>query len=319
MVDLLTDVLQSVRVDAARCGFVDGAECWAADDAGCECAVVYAVLAGACSLQVGPGRATTLVTGDIALLVHGDAHRLSCGASATAVPIHLVWSPASASARTAVVPPAPLRLARIELSFEDKKQNPVVSALPTMVRLTNESGQTPRWFEPVLQLMICEAASDLPGSESILCRLGDVLMIQLVRGHLQRVESHPPSSAACPGWLAAISEPQIGSALGLIHESPAEPWTVAGLAARVGMSRSAFAARFAQLVGEPPLHYVTRWRMQKAATMLRASTSTLADIAARVGYESEAAFSKAFKRWAGVAPGAFRRASRHHSIASAAA
>ena len=108
----------------------------------------------------------------------------------------------------------------------------------------------------------------------------------------------------------AITDPQIGQAFALIHNAPQEPWTVASLALRAGMSRAGFAARFRELVGEPPLQYLTRWRMHKAAGMLRAGPESLGEIAGRIGYEAEAAFSKAFKRWAGHAPGAYRHSSR---------
>jgi len=112
------------------------------------------------------------------------------------------------------------------------------------------------------------------------------------------------------GWLAALNDLQIGAALALVHADPQASWTVASLAAKVAMSRSAFAARFVQLVGEPPLQYVTRWRMQKASGILRDGHASLAEVAARVGYESEAAFSKAFKRAVGSTPGAYRRSFR---------
>ena len=319
MVDLLTDVLQAVRVDAAKCGWLEGSDCWETEVEDRESATLYAVTVGGCVLEVTGSSQVDLKCGDLVLVPHGNAHRLKRGTGALAIPLREAWSPATDGSLAALRGTnTPLRLACVELSFEDRRHNPMLSALPAVVRLPRDPEVPLRWLEPVLQFMMCEATADLLGASSVLCRLGEVLFIQMVRAHLQRLESVPRDAADCPGWLAAISEPQIGSALGLIHESPAEAWTVAGLAARVGMSRSAFAARFAQLVGEPPLHYVTRWRMQKAAAMLRGSTSTLSDIASRIGYESEAAFSKAFKRWSGIAPGAYRRAARTQGIASAA-
>jgi AraC-like DNA-binding protein len=107
--------------------------------------------------------------------------------------------------------------------------------------------------------------------------------------------------------LRALVDPQIGRALSLIHERPEDDWTIESLASKVGMSRSAFAARFAQLVEEPPLTYLTRWRMQKASRLLETSHAGVAEVAKRVGYDAEAAFCKAFRRWIGVAPGAYRR------------
>jgi transcriptional regulator GlxA family with amidase domain len=141
-----------------------------------------------------------------------------------------------------------------------------------------------------------------PGFETIVSRLADILVVQAVRANLAQ-------SGGCKGWLRALIDPQIGRALSLIHEKPEDDWTVESLASKVGMSRSAFAARFAQLVEEPPLTYLTRWRMQKASRLLETSHAGVAEVAKRVGYDAEAAFSKAFKRWIGVAPGAYRRTS----------
>jgi AraC-like DNA-binding protein len=132
-------------------------------------------------------------------------------------------------------------------------------------------------------------------------RLTDILFIQIVRQWLET------QSAETQSWLGALRDPQIGKALGLIHQAPQDAWTVATLATAVAMSRSAFAARFAQLVGEPPLQYLTRWRMSQATRLLGDQQLGLVEIANRVGYESEVTFSKAFKRQLGVAPGTWRR------------
>ena len=146
----------------------------------------------------------------------------------------------------------------------------------------------------------------------VVSRLADILFVQIVRGYLATLggDGH--------GWLRALADPKIGAALSLIHQRPERTWTVGGLATRVNMSRSAFALRFTQTVGEPPLRYVTRWRMQKAAGLLRQGRAPLAEIASRVGYDSEAAFSKAFKRCIGCAPGAYRRSARGTELGVAA-
>lgn len=150
--------------------------------------------------------------------------------------------------------------------------------------------------------------SDDPASpirvEIAVRRLADALFIQLVRVWL---ESQP---AASRGWLGALGDPVVGAALGQLHRDPAQPWTVATLAQEVGLSRSAFAARFTQLVGEPPLHYLTRWRMHLAVALLRDETLGIKEVALRTGYGSEAAFSIAFKRHFGLAPGAYRQTNR---------
>ncbi len=131
-------------------------------------------------------------------------------------------------------------------------------------------------------------------------RLADILLVQAIRAYIARTDCKEHG-------LRALADPYIGKALGLIHEQPAEPWTVEGLAAAVAMSRSGFAARFTALVGEPPLEYLARWRMTKAAQFLRESNLSMIEVAGHVGYQSEASFNRAFKRWEGVAPGAYRR------------
>jgi AraC-like DNA-binding protein len=157
------------------------------------------------------------------------------------------------------------------------------------------------WLAMTLRFITSEAASRQPGAGPIIARLSDILFIQAVRAYASKVST--------TGWFAAAADPQIGEALRHIHGQPQNTWTVERLAALAGMSRSAFAARFASLVGESPLRYLTRWRLHKAIEMLQAGQMTTAEIAFQVGYESEAAFSKAFKRWHGHGPGAIRRSS----------
>ena len=149
-----------------------------------------------------------------------------------------------------------------------------------------------------------------PGGETMITRLSDVLVVQALRAWL---ESDP---AAQSGWLGALRDPQIGRAISLIHREPGRPWTVASLADQIPMSRSAFAARFTELVGEPAMSYVTRWRMHLAAAALRDEGATVAELADRFGYRSEAAFARAFKRVVGTPPGAVRRAGSVETIAA---
>jgi AraC-like DNA-binding protein len=140
-----------------------------------------------------------------------------------------------------------------------------------------------------------------PGGEAVITRLADVLIIQAIRWWM---ESDPSAQS---GWLGALRDDQIGRALSLIHGDPSRDWTVAALADELAMSRSAFAARFTELVGEPVMRYVTRWRMRVAVNALRDEGATVAELAERLGYRSEAAFARAFKRVTGVAPGAVKR------------
>jgi AraC-like DNA-binding protein len=198
--------------------------------------------------------------------------------------------------------------------FENHESHPLLKVLPSVLHfsgLTNRAGKDGKmvkWFGNTLGVIISEAASHKPGYEIVLNRLFDILFIQSVRAYAATVSVDEPS------WFAAAADPQIGAAIAHIHRTPQDPWTVDHLAALAGMSRSAFANRFTKLVGEPPLRYLSRWRMHKAIEMIQESRLTTAEIASSIGYESEAAFSKAFKKWNGRGPGAYRRSAARLSL-----
>lgn len=158
------------------------------------------------------------------------------------------------------------------------------------------------WLPALLGLMAVETQATRPGGETVVTRLCDVLIIQAIRWW---IENDPAAKA---GWLGALRDPIIGQALSLMHSEPANDWTVTSLAAAAGISRSGFSARFGELVGTSPKHYLTRWRMQLGHDMLRTSKESILAIATQLGYQSEAAFSRAFKRETGSAPSHVRRA-----------
>jgi AraC-like DNA-binding protein len=189
--------------------------------------------------------------------------------------------------------------------FEGRETNPLLLALPEMIHIKGEEGRAVPWLETTLQYLASETMSDLPGSETVIAHLTEIIFIQAVRAHIRA-----SGEDAKRGLLKAAKDPQIGQALAFIHNSPKESWTVESLASQVGMSRAGFAARFRDLVGEPPVQYLTRWRMHRAAELLRSGQRSLAEIADEVGYEANAAFSKAFKRWMGSAPGTYRAESQ---------
>lgn len=153
--------------------------------------------------------------------------------------------------------------------------------------------------------MAAEAKQLRPAGEAVITRLADILVIEAIRSW---IASDP---AAQTGWLRALRDKQMGHAIALIHRDHVRRWTVATLAAAVGMSRSGFAERFTRLVGEPAMRYVTRWKMHAAMTWLKEDGTPLSELASRLGYESEAAFSRAFKRFTGISPGAVRRRGDH--------
>lgn len=187
------------------------------------------------------------------------------------------------------------------LSFEQPALKPVTQLLPRLILIKSEQARSLA-LHTTLQLLASEMTEQAPGSEVVANRLAEVLFIHAIRAHIAS------GAESCrPGWLRAIFDPQISMALKSIHENVGHSWTVESLATAARMSRSAFAARFKELLGQAPLEYVTEWRMQKAIQLLRHPDKKLFDIARSVGYESDAAFSKAFKRVIGSPPGDYRR------------
>ena len=186
--------------------------------------------------------------------------------------------------------------------FDHPAADRLVKLLPKVIAVDAWSSPEVEWIQSTLRLMAIEARELRPGGETVITRLADILVIQAIRSW---IASDP---AAQTGWLGALQDQQIGHAIALVHREPARPWTVESLANEVAMSRSAFAARFTELVGEPAMHYVARWRMHVALTWLKEEDASVSEMASRLGYESEAAFSRAFKRFLGFPPGAVRRA-----------
>jgi AraC-like DNA-binding protein len=178
----------------------------------------------------------------------------------------------------------------------------LLDALPEVVHLPAHLGRHPG-LRSTVDLLAAELAQPRLGTDAIVPALLDTLLLYVLRAWF---DAQPVSGAT--GWAAALGDPGTAAALRAIHGDPARPWTVATLAAEAGLSRAPFARRFAALLGQPPLTYLTWWRMTTAARLLRESDQPLTAVAARVGYASEFAFSAAFKRRYGVAPGRFRRA-----------
>ena len=185
--------------------------------------------------------------------------------------------------------------------FDHPAARNLVQILPHTILLQASDSPQMDWMQSTLRLMAAEARELRPGGEAVITRLGDILVIQAIRSWL---ETDP---AARSGWLGAFQDRQIGRAITLIHREPSRPWTVASLEQELAMSRSAFAARFTELVGEPVMHYVAGWRMQLALSSLRDESARVGELANHFGYRSEAAFARAFKRIIGVPPGAVRR------------
>jgi AraC-like DNA-binding protein len=268
-----------------------------------EHAFFYLLARGAARLDVEGEAPVALSTGDAVFLPNGTPHTIRD--SATTEPALVRGGARKGDGR-------PCRLggdgaaSSIVTGFFDLgvgRDTALLGTLPRVVTLSAKDGAAGPWVSATVALIVAESASPGPASTLVMQRLADVLFVQALRS----LSSHA-DCAKSP--LAALSDLHVGRALGVMHAKVAEPWTVESLAAQAGLSRSGVAARFAALVGEPPLQYLTRWRMARAAELLRDTNESMADIAATVGYDSVPSFSKAYKRWQGVSPGAFRRGAR---------
>ena len=187
--------------------------------------------------------------------------------------------------------------------YDHEVAHPLLSLLPPVVHIPADAPGDGGPIQSTLRLLGSELGGRSPGSRSVVARLTDVLFVQVLREWLER-----ESGGAC--WLRALRDPQIAEVIAVMHARPAEPWTLASLAQSVNLSRATLARRFTELVGQPPLAYLTRWRMDLAARRLRETTEPVNVIAHGVGYTSEFAFSRAFTRMRGEAPGRYRRALR---------
>jgi AraC-like DNA-binding protein len=264
----------------------------------------HVVTAGRCWLEVSGADRRLLQPGDLALVPHGEGHRLTSEPDAPAPGLFEVPRE-EVSERFEIIRLGGggegTSLVCGTVRFDHPASQRLVALLPRVIDVDGSTSQHAEWIHSTLRFMAAEARALRPGGETVITRLADVLVIQAIRGWIER------DPAAQTGWLGALRDRQVGRALTLIHRDPARPWTLAMLAAEVAMSRSAFAARFAALVGEPPMHYVARWRMHVALTWLKEEDAGLGELAGRLGYQSEAAFSRAFKRFLGVSPGSVRR------------
>lgn len=303
--DALGEALHFLRMDGvfySRCEFTApwGLELPPFPD----CLMFHLVTSGHCWLEVEGEDARPLQSGDFVLVPHGAGHRLT-GQRDTPCMKLFDLPRESVSERYDFLRHggggAPATMICGAVRFEHPAAAQFLSLLPRVLHIEAAHSRYGNAMSDTLRLMANEIGALRPGGETIVTRLADILVIQSIRAWMER------DPAALTGWLGALRDRQIGRAIMLIHRDPAQSWTLASLAAAVAMSRSAFAARFAAMVGVPAMEYVTRWRMNTALTHFRDRESTVAEIAARLGYRSEAAFSRTFKRVIGASPGSIRR------------
>ena len=246
-----------------------------------------------------------LETGSLTLVPHGTPHRLSDTPGTPPVPLDaLPVIPVTDRYETLHLdgPGAQTRATYGVVRFDSVVSKRFLSHLPEVINYHRWDKETDGWMESTLRFISREAAELRPGGETVLTRLADILVIQAIRAWLDTAVE------ASRGWLAAMRDPQIGRVLAAIHRQPERPWSLMSLAVEAGMSRSTFSARFTEMVGQSAKTYLTDWRMSVADSLLQETDLTLANIAIRIGYSSEPAFGRAFKRAYGVAPGNKRKA-----------
>jgi AraC family transcriptional regulator, alkane utilization regulator len=306
--DVPGDVLQSIHLHSTLyCRAKMGAP-WGFRISGREVASFHIVTLGSCWLTVeGMEEPVFLTEGDLVILPHGHAHTMTDHPKSQVTlledlkpkqPVEkdgIFYSMGQGAVTTLVCG---------GLALEDYPTNPLYSILPEFIHMRSKDEYSLPWLRAIVELVRVEASVNKVEAETVITRLSELLFIQAVRAHIRTIGD------GNVGWLAALKDQQIGQALALIQHQPGEPWTVESLACRVSLSRSAFSSKFRQLVGEPPMQYITRVRLTKAATSLRTHPATLVEIATSVGYDSEVAFSKAFKGHFGIAPGAYRQGRR---------
>ena len=302
--DVLSDILRSVHLGGGvyfRCEF---SAPWGMDIKPTPVAEFHIIVRGNCWLRM-PGRSAPipLQGGDLVAFPRGDAHSLVDAPEGVALPAEEIVQGQNLDDYGPVTyggSGLPATVLCGYFQFDRDHPHPLVAALPSLIHIRGTDSHDFAWLQTAINFMIHETRTAKPGSEAVVNRLAEVLFVQMVRAYIAQSE-------APPGMLAAIADKQIGAALQRMHQAPQQAWTLATLAQRVGMSRSAFAARFNQLVGQPPLQYLTFWRMQKARELFSETRLTTAAIAEQVGYQSEASFAKVFKKVVGMGPGAYRR------------
>ncbi len=314
--DALSHVLRTVRLNGALFLNADLRAPWCVNvPAGVDLArllqpsarrlaTCHFVLEGRCWIQLHDAdEPLELTAGDVVTLPHGDSHVVGSNLQYAAVQVEHVVQPR--------VP----ELRRIRyggdgektvvvcgwFAYESGDANPLADTLPRMFRTALRQRAAGPWIEQSVTFALSEAASAGPGVNALVNRAAEVLFLEALRGYIETT----PSGQS--GWLAGLKDPAVGRCLALMHASPGQDWTVDALAQAVNLSRSALAERFTRHVGVPPMQYLTHWRLLVAARELREHRGELARVAAAVGYESEAAFNRAFKRKFGASPGQWRR------------
>jgi AraC-like DNA-binding protein len=319
--DTLSDVLRVVRLSGAAFFSLDCRAPWVTETPAGKVVGAYllpdaehiidyhAVTSGSCWGGPLGEPAIELGAGDFIVFPHGDSHVISSAPGMRARPAYEAYEAASSGPLPVsfTVDGAGVERARLVCGFlgcDARPFNPLLAALPRVIHLRAGSGHD-AMMQQLIELAVTETAAPSAGGRCTLSMLSELLFVEAVRRY---VAALPPDAV---NWFAGLKDDNIGRALQRLHEAPAHDWNLQALAKAAGVSRSTLAERFTQLVGVPPMQYLAKWRIQLAASQLRAGQAGLAEIAERIGYGSEAALCRAFKREVGVTPASYRRRDQH--------
>lgn len=313
--DALSDVLRVIRLTGGvflEASFtapwcvtsrVGPEDCRPALDSSATLVAFHYVISGRMLLGLDGAEPVEVGRNTIVMLPRNDPHLLASARGLPPVDSHLLIQVTGDDGLARIRHGGGGEATEIVCGFvgSETRAHPLLEALPRILTMCLDGRPSADWIAGSFRHAAREVAGGRPGAGTVLAKLSELLFVEALREH---AESLPPERV---GWLAALRDPAIGRALARMHARIAHPWTAEELAAEALLSRSAFAERFAQRLGVPPMTYLTTWRMQVAAQQLRETPRAIAQIAADVGYESEASFTRAFKREIGVAPGEYRR------------
>jgi len=317
--DVLSEVLRVVRLQGALFYNAEFSSPWSVYAASSrelaryfatdtEHVIVYHLLTeGRASVRLDNSDRLSLEAGDIVMIPHGDRHIVENGVASRTLDDsgHLAgvlsqglkpWQVGGGGEVTKFVCGY--------MACDPRLGQVFLSGLPPVFKVSMRTHGSGRWLENSIRFSVDEADRSQPGGEAVLAKLSEVLFVETLRAYIAQLPARQT------GWLAGARDPEVGKALALMHQKPAHPWTIASLAKEAGISRSVLAERFRHYLDQTPMAYLTRWRLQLGAQMLGATNYSVAQVAAEVGYESEAAFNRAFKREFEIPPARFRSQAR---------